>query len=94
MNTVKHQPATPLPWRDLQGKVQDARGYATELPLQNPTLAVCVTENQHQDSAYIAHTANAYPKLIEALRDAIATTPPNSSFLESRIALLRELGEV
>lgn len=51
------------------------------------------SEVQHQNARYIAHAANAYPKLVAALKEAIALTPPDSAFLESRVALLRELGE-
>ena len=44
-----------------------------------------------QDAAYIAHAANAYPKLVEALREVIAGRYEADA---SRArALLRELGE-
>lgn len=64
------------------------------------------TKQQHtpklprEDAAYIAHTANAYPQLVEYIRSVIRATPALSdatpyemfAFKEGR-ALLRELGE-
>ena len=58
----KHTPATPLPWQAVQS---DVRGYG------NPRGIVYSDDDTlPQDAAYIAHAANAYPRLVEALRAA------------------------
>jgi hypothetical protein len=53
--------------------------------------------NQMKDLAYAAHAANAYPKLIEALRKVVAQAqqyPDNAAGVHVDAAiLLRELGE-
>lgn len=45
-----------------------------------------------QDAAYLVHAANAYPKLVEALRIAAEQMGHGPYGMEAR-ALLRELGE-
>ena len=84
---TKTTPATPLPYiTNKREEVAAANDFRT--------VARCVhASNAPQDAAYIVHAANAYPKLVEALKEAIATTSPDSAFLESRVALLRSLGE-
>ena len=91
MSAVKHTPATPLPWIADTHRINDCNG-------QNIARA----DNQFgdnidhvQDAAYIVHAANAYPRLVEALRLCLATDGHGLSTkgeLPAR-ALLREFGE-
>ena len=55
---TKHTPATPLPWR-----VVDASVYSGKAK-----VCIAVEYPNGDSAAYIAHSANAYPKLVEALR--------------------------
>jgi hypothetical protein len=60
-STVKHAPATPLPWVpeiDLE-----ARMYHVVSPGQE-----CLATGWEADMKYIAHACTSYPKLIAALR--------------------------
>lgn len=79
--TTKHQPATPLPWM-LDRTWPDSMGIALNIE-GKPHGCVAVLEvsstrmplsrySQEANAAYIAHTANAYPKLVEALRVELA----------------------
>ena len=90
------KPATALPWRyQAEGRVQFGILGSARLPAPSSAVA-----NYHADAAYIAHSANAYPRLVEALRKleracysqggSIAHTP----VLQEAGALLRELGEL
>jgi hypothetical protein len=69
---------------------------AKDTTVQGPILKNCTL----QDAAYIAHAANAYPKLVKALRQAIEDLAfPNQGpsgaapAMERISALLRSLGE-
>jgi hypothetical protein len=99
---TKHTPATPLPWR--VGAVTPARFPA--YPIVGDVIVADVSirarGGSDKDAAYIAHAANAYPKLVEALRSgimsleafvAIDRIPANNAGLRDMRALLRELGE-
>jgi hypothetical protein len=94
---TKHTPATPLPWTH----------QATRKPMMPLVAAngewISSPYNRVgdiEDFEYIAHAANAYPKLVEALR-VIAETPRSAPSVPQDIvrvrriaaALLRELGE-
>ena len=75
----KHQPATPLPWKAVQSDngifhVLNADGA----PYDSGEIAICYGEEVKAapESAYIAHAANAYPKLVEALRDPLRRLVP------------------
>ena len=87
------KPATALPWRyQAEGRVQFGILGSARLPAPSSAVA-----NYHADAAYIAHSANAYPRLVEALGDALRVSDPLGDSQEgwcvrSR-ALLRELGE-
>ena len=68
--------------------------------LQKLALAEPRFAHGYQNAAYIVHAANAYPKLVEALRqyvDLYADLPIGKSgcgrFWEQARALLRSLGE-
>ena len=75
MGSVEHdkmtaKPATPLPWFSMVDNVfaGDARDMKTTrfvADIQGPL------EQRLKDATYIAHAANAYPKLVEALPQAI-----------------------
>lgn len=89
MNT-KHKPATGLPWVAAYGsstiRTFDGKG----------TVAAAI---KSADVAYLAHTANAYPELVEALkamRAAFWGTSHNETedaANEMARALLTKLGE-
>ena len=93
MNAVKHQPATPLPWHSNDRHVYSGGTDKTH----DPDFAVTHSTSgrwyravrKPEDAAYIAHAANAYPKLVEALRDLTG----ESGDYRAAEALLRELGE-
>ncbi len=65
---TKHAPATPLPWNvEDNGRLIVAPN--TTLPRYRDSAA---------DAAYIAHAANAYPQLVEALRAMIEHPNPGA----------------
>ena len=103
--TTKHTPATPLPWAiDL---VQTRRVMFRGTHRIISASAVPALAFDEREAAYIAHAANAYPKLVEALRKAIrelrienvnadGEQKPNTPIAivnEDFAALLRSLGE-
>ena len=91
--TTKHTPATPLPWR-----VSPAR--PAEVQQQSGTYSIgLMGMDGAANAAYIAHAANAYPRLVDALRGLIALDVvlgrefyDRQTVADAR-ALLRELGE-
>jgi hypothetical protein len=97
----KHQPATPLPWWHFQpyGDMPGIFHIATE---NNRTALgeVCSLYGQqtNADAAYIAHAANAYPKLVEALQSALSASKGDwqkgMSWDRAASKLLRDLGEL
>src|SRR3990167_468018 len=99
---MKIAPATPLPYAPQDVSSQY---FLTGLDHDGLTQLRVAEFILRADRAYIAHAANAYPKLVEALRDAIARHADllrrvdgelAQSFKdagERRRALLRELGE-
>lgn len=95
---TKHAPATPLPWHNATLRTeQEHESGAVGTPYGRFRV------NHNKDAAYIAHAANAYPRLVEALRDALALLDeihaPSRAFWSGAPArdrgrtLLRELGE-
>ena len=92
------KPATALPWTIEQIGVTDAgpRGVDGVFdigPLERRISTVAGLE----DAAYIAHACNAYPKLVEALREIV---DPTGGWTNLRVDnakaaadLLRSLGE-
>ena len=89
MTDIKHKPATALPWE-----------VDEEATVCGNNSAVAFTRRREsaymdEDAAYIAHACNAYPKLVEALREAIGGMEDfGAGDMRSRaIAALRELGE-
>lgn len=91
--TTKHAPATPLPWETVEANatipIRGANGH---------TVASVRYDERYDgpDAAYIAHAANAYPRLVEAiqndLRGYLGDFPPNHPATILR-DLLRSLGE-
>jgi hypothetical protein len=84
---MNSHPATKLPW-DLN----------KEGNIVGDSLIVAKMDRGHfmdreGDAAYIAHAANAYPKLVEALRNAIRSDKFKAIAEMEAAALLRELGE-
>jgi hypothetical protein len=111
---TKHTPATPLPWTSginptMQGLplvVQDARGriivhLEATGPYMERAVRPSVSEADIALASYIAHAANAYPKLVEALRLIAGDVDECNgkggdgyvSILARAQTLLRELGE-
>lgn len=99
--TTKHAPATPLPWT--------ASRVHPDFPNCNVSYvdsadrneaATCYCDDSKKNSAYIAHTSNAYPRLVEdgkaLVQMARESDPSNVLFMDAVLrfeALLRELGE-
>jgi hypothetical protein len=59
---TKNRPATPLPWAN-----QPADEYEGVLALVDDEMLEVAKVDDAKNAAYIAHAANAYPKLVEAL---------------------------
>jgi hypothetical protein len=101
MSAAKHQPATPLPWRirEKYGRDQlcvdgspEGAGDPDKRPVADVTYAGANgCDGNAQNAEYLAHTANAYPELVEALRDLFSSNAPEH--IERAKALLRKLGE-
>lgn len=74
--TTKHKPATPLPWKygELSQNIIGQRGQL---------IAECV-EADFDDAAYISHAANAYPKLVAALRGEYPDQPLYGQWAQER----------
>src|SRR5258706_14548917 len=60
-HNVTHKPTTALPW--CKGAGADVLSDTTG----EDTAVCCGKEKGRGNAAYIAHSANAYPKLVEAL---------------------------
>ena len=110
--TTKHKPASPLPWSvgPMAGGIFDGKDlpicriyWPKKVDLAPVERRTEIAEISNANASYIAHAANAYPKLVEALRDLrrIAYTYQEGTvrnmldmprFKEAE-ALLRELGE-
>lgn len=87
MSTVKHQPATPLPFSTKDDDIiYGADGSDAGAP-----------EVSDQNLAYVIHAANAYPKLVEALRKLVRQAMPDPDKATgahiAAASLLGDLGE-
>lgn len=102
------KPATPLPWavgKDWSTHNRPTRFWETGIDNGDvPVADTCGASQQEarQDAQYIVQAANAYPKLVEALRKvANAMVPPSETHHSDEIdaaqhearILLRDLGE-
>ena len=83
------KPATSLPWR-----VGDA-GHTVFGPPNgktNPGMVAQYCKMQGPNAAYIVHACNAYPRLVEALRDVVEN--PSETMRDNAAIVLRSLGEL
>lgn len=94
----KHQPATPLPFSVRDGanisNFQKGKFFIVSgLGLDRLQIATMTRGPKvYADATYIAHAANAYPRLVEALRE-IRTTTLDRACVPIIDEVLRELGE-
>lgn len=65
---TKHKPTTPLPWRVC--RMEGGRRLALVNSMGG--LITYFDTIGEDRAAYIAHAANAYPKLVQALRETSA----------------------
>lgn len=82
---VKNKPATPLPWKAWFGLDKGTVHPRGSSPCVKNRLTQILSR---EDAAYVAHAANAYPKLVEFLRDVA-----NDEHAVAARALLTEIGE-
>src|SRR5690348_502619 len=74
---MEHKPATKLPWKVAQHTIRIGSKLARVAidpsePVHCPAWAFGSNETEARaTAAYIAHAANAYPKLVEAARFAL-----------------------
>jgi len=95
---TNHKPAesTPLPWDggDLAIYTNDG-----EICIASVDPASFAEQQgwdiQEQNARYLTHAANAYPKLVELVREArnLAYTSEHNTRVARLDAILRELGE-
>jgi hypothetical protein len=100
--SVKHQPATPLPWSadddEIGSQVNSENVSVARLGNLDKWVHDEVPDpgeldpDVSVDAAYIAHAANAYPKLVAALDMAFSRLSDKAA-REEIAALLLELGE-
>lgn len=65
---IKHTPATPLPWKPRQKPHDIGYQIATDAGFED---AITGGIRLKRDAVYIAHVANAYPRLVKVLCDTI-----------------------
>ena len=86
---TKHAPATPLPWT-FRPDDAETNPYWRGASIWTATGA-CIARLElpnaqgggAQNGAYMFHAANAYPKLVEALRTMIAAHGGNEQWWET-----------
>ena len=84
------KPGTPLPWK--VGCLSPCRYPFYPIASGEHNVAqvqIYARGGSKIDAAYIVHAANAYPRMVEELRAALATAENAGAIT----ALLRELGE-
>ena len=110
---TKHTPATPLPWNICSnGKAAKNHAFGEancptvvgEVYGRGYPIGRGSSPGSLRDAAYIAHAANAYPKLVEALRliytqtytdaDGPELRAQNESNHSRAATILRDLGEL
>jgi hypothetical protein len=88
---TKHTPATPLPWHQDEAHVASWIGGGAVPTQIEQTVAECFANTGLRDAAYIAHAANAYPRLVALAQKArLQADWPLAGEAD---ALLRSLGE-
>ena len=110
---MNHKPATALPWDYYRARKRGMADRATlhsphydkpgVISGQGSLGEICGGDagrvGSNQNAAYIAHAANAYPRLVEALRECEQQLIDTSGRIGEVMAkqhartLLRELGE-
>lgn len=98
MTNIK--PARPLPWELVKESAQENPfWHKANLFAGSAGVSEMAFHNRHgqgaQNAAYIAHAANAYPRLVAVLRKC-AELADHGPFIGADEAktLLRELGEL
>jgi hypothetical protein len=85
--TTPSAPATPLPWKRWQSLADNSENVSN-----TDSAFVCEvgkiaadtdSDAIKADALYIVHACNAYPKLIEALREASPSHPLLAQLLEA-----------
>ena len=101
-DTVKHKPATQLPWKPWTKRVHHEIYAANDQIVAEVRQCSGPNGSTHEDAAYIAHACNAYPQLVAALRKLIdcrvndARGTFTGEFINARLSattLLRTIGE-
>lgn len=101
--TTQTKPATPLPWKDGPVFQTDSRAlFHTDETRPGKWQRRLDGKGYFEaaDAAYISHTANAYPRLVEALKHLFEDAAPDLEYTEKHGVLievrdlLRELGEL
>lgn len=95
---VKHAPHTDLPWSvdqtpsGFEAVNEETTFTVARIPTSQRSMSTRMMET---NAAYIVHAANAYPQMVETVKDFILDhrngLGPDITRLE---ALLRELGEL
>lgn len=93
------KPATPLPWNVPAKYPRYVEGGSLQGVCK--TYSASVGGGDSQDASYIAHATNAYPKLVEALRELMLRCDGPEGICKdgdniqthNAHGLLRELGE-
>lgn len=91
------KPATALPWETTYSTTEDTFGVCAF-----GGGDVLAQDMSNEDADYIVAAANAYPRLVAALRDMVLIAegsgindmgPEDAAICRNAAALLRELGE-
>lgn len=101
MSAVKHQPATALPWTvgpDMRGKERIFSPASDYEVARAMSRGARNARDRRTNRNYLAHAANAYPKLVDAIRRLIdipevAKIAKGTDAMRVARELLRELGE-
>lgn len=97
MSNAKHTPATPLPQLSVQWDESKERVSLITLGSCPHDYVLATSKDSGKGKVYerIAHAANAYPKLVEALRNTLHDRSQHLSRdqVDAILNLLRELGE-
>ena len=75
---IKHQPASPLPWRALkkEGAFQILHAENARITsLHYPHGVTSAHDAQRENADYLAHVANVYPELVKALKALMVEVP-------------------
>ena len=87
---TKHQPATPLPWSiDSNSSFERTQIVSGNTRIMHAPTTINFPIGNLK---FAVHAANAYPKLVAALR-AYRITYPLDAYADTTETLLRELGE-